>query len=307
MKHTVTALLLATAVIALLTSPKLQSAALLASAISFEEGNLKLFNGANVVNGGLEIDTTAETGEFHEFLHTVPEDGTFEAAKNYRISFDYTINKIGDEKTGFFHQFRSASNPDVNRSYEWSAPAGSKGHKEFGIHSEVADYQLVCGVHYQGAIRIENLRIEEVELPPGIPFSGPVTNDARFRFENGAEVVDGGIEVDTTRDDIDFHEYFATVPANVKFVPGKRYSVSYDYTVRKLGDDSTRFYHFARHIKENGLKDLGVEYWTDTEGGAGHKEVEFTADPQSEAYKVVLGVRFKGAVRIENLKIAEVE
>lgn len=130
------------------------------------------------------------------------------------------------------------------------------------------------------------------------PFSD---GDGRFVLNDGAKVVDGGIEVDTSAISGEFHEYFKTVPAKVNFIFGKPYVISYDYTVNKVGDDKTEFYHLLRSTE--GDADVGMKLWTDAAGRKGHKE--FTATLESANYRLILGVRFKGAIRIENLKIRE--
>jgi hypothetical protein len=40
------------------------------------------------------------------------------------------------------------------------AKEGDKGHKEFSVTLSHPDYRLILGVHFGGAIRIENLKIE---------------------------------------------------------------------------------------------------------------------------------------------------
>ena len=301
-KHIQTALVSATAAIAMLTCANLKAGAILESPLIAGDESFGVNNGAAVVSGGVEVDTTADTNEWHEYFVSVPEKIKLEAGKSYRLSYDYTINKAANEKTQFYHIFRNGAEYSQDRQESWSAASGSKGHKEFTAKLDAAGYRLILGVRNQGAIRIENLRVEEVVVPSGIPFSGPVVTDARFLFADGAAVVGGGIEVDTTAGDIEWHEYFKTVPENVKFVSGKHYVISYDYKVVKIGGTDTEFYHLLRTGNDN-EKDVNMELWTEAAGSKGHKEI--TVALENPNYKLILGVRFKGAIRIENLNIAE--
>lgn len=134
---------------------------------------------------------------------------------------------------------------------------------------------------------------------------GPLTNgDERFLFQNDAFVVKGGVEVDTTQDKAEWHEFIVSVPENLKLEAGKNYKVSYDYTIKNVKDTKTRFYHLFR-TGNDAKKDKGMEYWSDTVGAKGHKE--FTALLKDANYRLILGVQFGGAIRIENLKIEIVE
>lgn len=285
-----------------LVAVSVHAAPVLEGPVTANDARFVFGDGATAVSGGVEVDTSASDVQWHEYLVSVPAKVKLEAGKAYKLSYDYTITKVGGEKTRFYHIFRTGSNYAMDKGLFWTAAAG-KGHKEFtATLGDFADYKLILGVESKGAIRIENLKIDDMSPPPGLPFSGPIAQDARFAFANGATVVNGGVEVDTTAAEGEWHEYFKTVPANVPFARGKTYNISYDYTVSKVGGGNTEFYHLMRTGVEYD-QDVGMELWSATAGEKGHKE--FSASLDGSNYNLILGVRFKGAIRISNLKMEE--
>ncbi|HCE43578.1 MAG TPA: hypothetical protein DET40_08520 [Lentisphaeria bacterium] len=134
---------------------------------------------------------------------------------------------------------------------------------------------------------------------------GPLANgDERFILQNDAFVVAGGVEADTTKDNVEWHEFLVSVPANLVFEVGKSYKVSYDYVIKNVSGEKAKFYHLLR-TGGDAKKDKGLEFWSDTAGAKGHKE--FTALVDDAGYRLILGVQFGGAIRIEKLKIEVVE
>ncbi|HBC88412.1 MAG TPA: hypothetical protein DCZ94_15795 [Lentisphaeria bacterium] len=134
---------------------------------------------------------------------------------------------------------------------------------------------------------------------------GPLTNgDERFLLQNDAVAVAGGVEVDTTKDNVEWHEFIVSVPANLVLEAGKSYKISYDYVIKNVKDGKTKFYHLLR-TGGDAKKDKGLEFWSDAAGAKGHKE--FTALLKDADYRLILGVQFGGAIRIEKLRIEVVE
>jgi len=70
-----------------------------------------------------------------------------------------------------------------------------------------------------------------------------------------------------------------------------------------LAGTDASFYHLVRTPDGND-KDQGMDLWTAANGEKGHKE--FTVDlDKAEGYLLILGVRFKGAIKISNLTIED--
>ena len=282
---------------------------LFAGPISADQFEIIEANGASLVSGGVEADSSASDSEWHEFIRTLPEKTSLKPNKTYKFSYDYTVTKVGGEKTQFYHMLRSVDAKKDIAGETWADAAGSKGHKEwFADLGSPTDFRFIIGIRFKGALRIENLRIEEIAdpaavvLPTGVLFTGPLAREKRIQVMDGAKFVSGGVEVDTTAKTNEWHEFFRTVPETLKFAPNKSYKISYDYTVQKVGDGTTEFYHFVRPTENENSK--GWETWVEPAGSKGHKE--FTVELDSAVdYKLIFGIHFKGAIRIENLNIAE--
>ena len=91
------------------------------------------------------------------------------------------------------------------------------------------------------------------------------------------------------------------MPTKLKFSPNKSYKISYDYMIQKVGDVTTEFYHFVRSAENQNSKGWA---WVGTAGSKGHRE--FTVELDSAVdYRLIFGIHSKGAIRIENLNIAE--
>lgn len=255
---------------------------------------------------GVAVDTTAAEGEWHEFLASVPEKVKLESGKCYCVSYDYTIKKVKNGDTKFYQLLRTGDDNTKDQAMDqWTAKEGDQGHKEFVVGLKHPGYRLILGVRFGGALVVKNLKIEDVSPappPPGFLLSGPITPDERLVLQHNAAVVKGGVEVDTTASPDEWHEYLSTAADTVTFESGKSYSIAYDYAVVKVKDSSTEFYHLLRTGSDTD-KDQGWETWTDTAGTKGHKEL--TVNPSETGYRLILGVHYGGAIRIENLKIED--
>lgn len=128
--------------------------------------------GAAVVSGAVEVDTTASKNEWNEYLYNKPDVLKFEPNKAYKVSYDYTILKVGHPTTQFYQFFRSKPSregvtPNTHGNENWSGEPGQKGHRESLVilndsGKDHKDYRFSLGVRMKGAIRIENLKIEEM-------------------------------------------------------------------------------------------------------------------------------------------------
>ena len=132
---------------------------------------------------------------------------------------------------------------------------------------------------------------------------GPLADDGRFRLAFGAQVEDGALTV--TTDAAEWHDYLATAPDEIVLIPGSVYRVSYDYQVtHDLTGDQACFYHLFRADRP-GANDRGWETFTGKTGDQGTRR--FVAKlGDLEGYRLILGVRFAGGVRISNLEVEEV-
>ena len=128
------------------------------------KGPFNLNSGAKIVDDGVEVNTMALDGGWQEFLQTVPGKTSFITGKSYIISYDYAVKEVGDG-THFYHFLKCDENRNADKQAKdshWFETADSQGHKEFTVTiGNQADLKFVIGVFNKGAIRIENLKIEE--------------------------------------------------------------------------------------------------------------------------------------------------
>jgi len=271
-----------------------------------EDGRFDYNNGAKVAEGAVAVEVTADD-EWHEYLVSVPDKVVLAPEGVYRIAYDYTVTKdLSGEEPYFYHLLRAGDAGDNDRGWEtWTAKSGEKGRRQFTARlAKLPSYRLILGVRRAGGIRISNLLIEDLTPGPGIVFAPYfMADDERLALNNNATVVKGGVEVDTTDDGEEWHEYLHTEPARVALASGGRYKISYDYTVSKaLAGDGAAFYHLVRTADAD--KDRGMELWQAAAGAKGHKEFTVELD-KADGYYLILGVRFKGGIRIDNLEIED--
>ena len=271
-----------------------------------DDGRLQLNNGATVAEGIVKVEVTADE-EWHEYLVTVPEKVVLAPKGVYRVSYEYELTKAlkGDEPY-LYHLLRSGPGEN-DRGWETFAPAaGEKGKRRFIVRlAELKDYRLIIGIRFGGAVRISKLTIEDLTPGAGVVFLPYFTpRDDRVGLNHDALIADDAVSVDTTSSDGEWHEYLITLAATVPLKGGGKYKIGYDYVVTKaLAGDGASFYHLVR--TPDGMdKDKGMDLWTAALGAKGHKEFVVELD-KAEGYRVILGVRFKGAIRIENLSIEE--
>jgi len=274
--------------------------------ISSSDERFNLQNDATDSAGGVEVDTTDDDNEWHEFLVSNPDKLKLGGGKTYKLSFDYVVKKVKVDDTRFYQLFRSGDDFSKDKGMGlWPGKAGEKGHKEFTVVLKDADYRLIIGVRFGGAIRIENLKIEDMTpapLPAGVMIGSPLVPCDSFTLQANATVNNGGINVDTTGSGNEWNEYFHSSNDNLPFASGRSYKVSYDYVVSKA-DANAQLYHLFRIAGGEIAKDQGWEAWEAKAGDKGHKE--FVAALNDPGYVFILGTRFGASVRIENLKIED--
>lgn len=272
-----------------------------------DNGQFVFAHGAQAANGAVTVEATAAE-EWHEYLTTVPAKVAFAPGGTYRVSYDFELTKAlsGDEPY-LYHLIRGTEAGENDRGWETFTPrAGEKGRRSFVAQlPKLPDYHLILGVRYGGAVRISNLLVEDLTPGPGVvftPYFAPGDERVELNFE--AEIKNDGVEVDTTGQDEEWHEFLRTQPEKVVLKSGGKYKIGYDYQVLKpLAGQDASFYHLVR-TPDGMEKDQGMEQWQAATKEKGHKD--FTVElEKADGYRLILGVRFKGAIRITNLKIED--
>ena len=270
---------------------------------------LELHYGAKIaIDGAVEVDTSDSTNEWHEYLRTIPSKVRFIPFKSYKISYDYTVQNNGGETTRFYSGLRSPQSKVDKGGDWWAAAPGKKGHREFQADiDELSDCRLMLGIRFGGAIRIENLKMELVadnSSAFGMFSGGSMIRVVSAELTSKACCREGGIEVDTTGQKGEWHEFYRTKAARMPFTPGRTYQFDFDYQVKNKTSESVDFYWLFRDSAGAEHKTLGFQKWMDNPGCKGHKSFTFNA-PNPSAFEFILGVHNQGVLRIENIKIRQ--
>lgn len=290
-----------------LASPVLSAPAKVFEGPLADDGRLTLNHGAQYADGAVTVTTTAEE-EWHEYLVTVPEKVRLAANGVYRISYEYEVTKaLTGAEPYLYHLCRASEAGDNDRGWETFTPKlGDKGKQKFVVSlANQKDYRLIIGLRFAGGVKLGKLTIEDLTPGPGVVFAPYfVPNDERLALNNDAAVANDAVSVDTTPDAEEWHEYLHTVPEKVALKSSGKYKISYDFTVTKpLGGGEAAFYHLVR-TPDGNEKDQGMDLWIANNGEQGHKEFVVELE-RAEGYYLILGVRYKGGIKIENLRIED--
>ena len=272
---------------------------------------LELRYGAEIaIDGAVEVDTSDSTVEWHEYLKTIPAKVKFSPFKSYKISYDYKVQKNGGEKTRFYSSVRSSQSKGNKNGDWWAEAPGKKGHKEYQVDiDEFSDYTLTFGVRFGGAIRIENLKMEllgDNSSARGQFSGGSMVRVISCDLMCNAQCREGGIEVNTKGMKDEWNEFYRTKSSRLPFIPGRTYQFDFDYRVKSVTSETVDFYWLFRDSAGDSHKSQEFQKWMDNPGCKGHKS--FTFKPVgSRAFEFIIGVHNQGALRIENLKIKQLD
>jgi len=193
----------------------------------------------------------------------------------------------------------------------------------FGFYIAASDQRVPLNrdvVFYVG-----RFRLERPQRPPWPPkrettgterwttvWSGPLEATGPWILVQGrdnqndhpAEFVNGGVEFDSTANG--WNEFLWSDPKRLVLEPGVEYRLSFEYCVLRAPAGRTEgdpgyFYSLVRArgtIKE----DVGWQKWTGPTGMRGLRFCRFVPHDKPDYY-LIFGVRHKGAVRIENLRL----
>ncbi|MEI8294752.1 MAG: hypothetical protein WCG66_12365 [bacterium] len=112
------------------------------------------------------------------------------------------------------------------------------------------------------------------------------------------------LAVDTTDFEEKWRTFLVSSPNEIIFEPGKRYKIGYNYEVTKLKSDETKFYHFL-DVPGDDSSRRAHAIWPAKAGESGRQEFIATL-PDSDGYRLSIGIVNGGAITIKNLKIEEV-
>ncbi|NOZ20526.1 MAG: hypothetical protein GXP25_05485 [Planctomycetes bacterium] len=144
-------------------------------------------------------------------------------------------------------------------------------------------------------------------------FEGGVSN--RWQLSEEAkitkakpEIVSGGASVmgDSRESDGQWHQFLETNPKGIKLKPGGTYLVSFDYKVLASLKTETDFYYFMLRTPAGIEHDVGWQRWRDAAGMSGARQAIVTLGDFPD-YHLVFGIRGKGAIAIDNIKLSEIQ
>jgi len=274
---------------------------------------------AEASDNGLLADTTNYEGTWGVYLASSPARFPLAPLKRYRVSYDYNIVKKKSDRSRFYQGFDLPGDTNGNRMIQtWDASAGDSGKKVFTTTLPDSDrYRIVLGTREGGAIRITNIKIEEVpepKLAKGMVYQNPIENDGRLVLNMNGHFVDDAFVVDTRMEKREWHRIITTAPDLLPLKKGHSYRVSYNFAVRDA-DPEASMQHFVYFKDETSTDETSTdensaiakqsrESWPVYPGTGGQKELFFEA-PEAGTH-FVIGTRLGADVRIENLEIEDV-
>jgi sialate O-acetylesterase len=148
---------------------------------------------------------------------------------------------------------------------------------------------------------------DSIEMKRGdLPSSGSnllgsaAMSNGIIQLSKEAFAVKGGVEVGVNNDILTPSDYLWTKSEGVPLLAGRRYRISYDYTVRGTNTPGD-FYHLFEGGSIEG-KARPNEAWEGNPGDSGHRDLIVSVG--SPVARFVMGVK-KGGLRLESLRIEE--
>ncbi|MBN2451385.1 MAG: hypothetical protein JXR77_13420 [Lentisphaeria bacterium] len=111
----------------------------------------------------------ADAPGWNEFLWSDPRALVLAPRTTYRLQFDYHVlaAPAGGPEATFYSLVRAKDSIREDVGWQrWQGTAGTQGRRllTFTTHDK-PDYHLIFGVRHHGAIRIENIRLEQIQEP----------------------------------------------------------------------------------------------------------------------------------------------
>ncbi|GKU75972.1 hypothetical protein [Paenibacillus sp. L3-i20] len=270
-----------------------------------------------VINGNYSVyGESPRSQDWWEFLHSDRSKLRFEPNTTYQIKFKYKINMVSDNNSYFYFLARAAgSDHSKDRgSHTWTGQVGEVGNKVVTFTTGPAhDYYLIWGIHYGGAMSIDDIQIKKVSesfesgsyavtpFTQGHPaHAGSITNIP-------SKVVSGSSSIlGESSSSQEWWEFLYTNLNKQQFEPNTTYQVSFNYKVNIVSDRDGYFYFLARASDGDHSNDRGSNTWIGKEGEVGNKVFTFTTGP-SNNYYLIWGIHYGGSLSIDDVEIKKVE
>jgi len=189
-----------------------------------------------------------------------------------------------------------------------SCKSGAPVGKEFVFYVGIFDKpQMTEGVA-SGAtpFELDATEILSEDFESGLSDKWELSEEAKLS-KSPAEVVSGkaSVVVDSRKSDKQWHQFLNTKSGTVKLKPGGTYLISFDYKVLATPKDDKGMYYVLIRTPDGIQHDLGWQRWREPAGMSGSRQAIVTLGDHPD-YHPIFGVRFKGAIAIDNIKVLEI-
>ncbi|OKP89738.1 hypothetical protein [Paenibacillus sp. P32E] len=273
--------------------------------LSMAQESSKVVNGAYSAYG-----VGAKDVEWTVFMISNMNKVKLEPNTSYSVTFNYKV--VDTPASGgyfdFFVRTLTGGNKDVGWA-KWNEAIGTRGSKrvEF-VTGAYSDYFLNFGMHYGGAISIDDIKITkegesfekgDITTTSYIPLIGTLS-----MTQDSSKVVNGAYSAyGVGAKDVDWTVFMISNMNKIKLEPNTSYSVSFNYKVIDTPASGGYFDFFVRTLT-GGNKDVGWATWNEAIGTRGSKRVEFVTGAYSD-YFLNFGMHYGGAISIDDIKITK--
>jgi hypothetical protein len=163
---------------------------------------------------------------------------------------------------------------------------------------------VVCGVFWLGfsACACADVAVFDFEdAETGAYWRNPIRTSLT---SSPTEVIDGNrsLKLDTLESGSEWNELFVTLTNGVPMEGGKRYAISFQYTVLELNGNHSCFYMLARSQSGRG-PDRGQVFWALDPDDPSLDTVKVVLPSGVDDYGFLFGVRHQGVVILDNIRI----
>jgi hypothetical protein len=264
--------------------------------------------------------------EWWEFLYSDRKGLPLDRKGSYTVTFKYKAVEPPSADGFYYFVARSNSVFDKDKGFvhdkgftKWSDIAGATGTKKIRFTlDDFNDYYLIWGIHKQGALSIDDIKVTESgERKRSEGSEDFETGDfATTLFSaggGGGQIVSDAQEVVSGR----FSAYGKADPSKsvwCEFLYSDKeelaldrkgaYTVTFKYkAVEAPGPDG--FYYFLARSTAGGIpNDKAFTKWSDTSGATGTKSIEVTLGDFSD-YQLIWGIHGQGALAIDDIRIVK--
>ena len=281
-----------------------------------------------VISGKFSAYSKAEPyrGEWWEFLYSDREKSPLERKRSYRVTFKYKAVEAPGPDGFYYFVVKTKTGFDRDKNFaddrgftKWADTGGAVGIKTIGFTlGDFDDYYLVWGIHSQGGLSIDDIRItklsgrkifEEDEDFESGDFGGTLFGPAGGggQIVSDAQKVVNGKFSAYGKADPSKSEWSEFLYSDKKKLPLERngsYTVAFTYKAVEAPSPNG-FYYFVVRSNAGGIaNDKAFTKWSDVADAGGTKTIEITLGDFDDYY-LIWGIHSQGAVAIDDIKVTK--